>query len=71
MKESELRSMIRRQIKESLKENDSFLKQVGGSVRAKLGSRRQMLDRILATIDTNRLTRLPRVQKVDLVVALI
>lgn len=71
MKESELRSMIRKQIKESLKENDSFLKQVGGSVRAKLGSRRQMLDRILSTIDTERLTKLPRVQKIDLLVALI
>jgi hypothetical protein len=71
MKESELRSMIRKQIKESLKENDSFLKQVGGSVRSKLGSRRQMLDRILSTIDTERLTKLPRVQKIDLLVALV
>ena len=70
MNETQLRTMIRKQILESLNEKDSFLGQVGSSVRSKLGSRRQQLDRILATINTDRLMQLPKVQKVDLLVAL-
>jgi len=69
--ETKLRSVIRRKIKEALRSDDSFLSQVGSSVTSRLGSRRQTLDRILATIDTDRLGKLPNSQKVDLLVALV
>jgi hypothetical protein len=69
--EAKLRSVIRRKIKEALQSDDSFLSQVGSSVTSRLGSRRQTLDRILATIDTDRLAKLPNNQKVDLLVALV
>jgi hypothetical protein len=69
--ESKLRQLIRKNIREAMQGEDSFLNQVGSSVTARLGSRRQTLDRILSTIDTDRLSKLPNAQKVDLLVALV
>lgn len=75
MKSNELRDLIREEIRRSLIElgtNDpSFLQKVGGNVRSRLGTGKAMLDRALDMIDTEKLTRLPRQQKIDLLVALI
>ena len=72
MKISELRALVRAQLKNIMTEAErpSFLSQVATPVASKLGGRRQQLDRILASIDSDRLSRLPREQKVDLLVAL-
>lgn len=69
--ESKLRLMIRNIIREAMQNDDSFLTQVGSSVTSRLGARRDTLDRILSTIDTHRLSKLPNSQKVDLLVALV
>jgi hypothetical protein len=75
MKSNELRDVIREEIRRSIIElgtNDpSFLQKVGGNVRARLGTGKAMLDRALDMIDTEKLARLPRQQKIDLLVALI
>jgi hypothetical protein len=74
MKSSELRNLIREEIKTALKEagaDMSFLDKVGGSVRSKLGTGKTQLSRALDMIDTERLAKLPVAQKIDLVVALI
>lgn len=75
MKSNELRDLIREEIRRSLIElgtNDpSFLQKVGGNVRARLGTGKAMLDRALDMIDTEKLAKLPRQQKIDLLVALI
>ena len=75
MKSNELRDVIREEIRRSIIElgtNDpSFLQKVGGSVRARMGTGKAMLDRALDMIDTDKLARLPRQQKIDLLVALI
>ena len=75
MKSNELRNIIREEIRRSIIElgtNDpSFLQKVGGSIRARLGTGKAMLDRALDMIDTEKLARLPRQQKIDLLVALI
>ena len=75
MKSNELRNIIREEIRRSIIElgtNDpSFLQKVGGSIRARLGTGKAMLDRALDMIDTDKLARLPRQQKIDLLVALI
>jgi|DEB19_MinimDraft_3_1074340.scaffolds.fasta_scaffold10018_3 hypothetical protein len=72
MKSSELRKLIREEILKELGTTDpSFLQKVGGSVRARLGTGRAMLDRALDQIDTERLSKLPRQQKIDMLVALI
>ena len=75
MKSNELRELIREEIRSALVEfgttDPSFLQKVGGSIRAKLGTGKAMLDRALDMIDTERLSRLPRQQKIDLLVALI
>ena len=72
MKEQEIREMVRKQIIGMINEapNDSFLGRVGSSVRARLGGRRQQLNKLLADIDTVRLARLPKGQKIELIVAL-
>jgi hypothetical protein len=68
---SQLRAHIKRLVSENLPvPTGTFSTQVGPAVKSKIGGRRQQLDRILATIDTDRLSRLPREQKVDLLVAL-
>jgi hypothetical protein len=74
MKSSELRNLIREEIKTALKEagaDMSFLDKVGGSVRSKLGTGKTQLNRALDMIDTERLAKLPVAQKIDLMVALI
>lgn len=74
MKSTELRALIREEIKTAIKESGadmSFLDKVGGSVRAKLGTGKTQLNRALDMIDTDRLSKLPVAQKIELVVALI
>lgn len=75
MKSNELRDVIREEIRRSIIElgtNDpSFLQKVGGGIRARLGTGKAMLDRALDMVDTEKLAKLPRQQKIDLLVALI
>jgi len=75
MKSNELRELIREEIRRSLNElgtsDPSFLQKVGGNVRSRLGTGKAMLDRALDMIDTEKLSKLPRQQKIDLLVALI
>ena len=74
MKSSEIRNMIREEIMTALKESNadmSFLDKVGGSIRSKLGTGRNLLDRALDMIDTEKLSRLPRQQKIELIAAMI
>ena len=72
MKNETLRKAIRLQIIRALNEAPagSFLGQVGSRVRSSLGGRGRQLDRILNMIPTDRLARLPKNTKVDLLVAL-
>lgn len=72
MKNETLRKAIRLEIKRALNEAPagSFLGQVGSRVRSSLGGRGRQLDRILSMIPTDRLARLPKNTKVDLLVAL-
>lgn len=74
MKSTQLRDLIREEIKKALSEagaDMSFLDKVGGSVRSKLGTGKTQLNRALDMIDTERLSKLPVAQKIDLMVALI
>jgi len=71
MKTNELRTLIRQQILKEFTSDPSFLDKVGGSIRAKLGTGKAMLDRALNMIDSEKLSKLPRQQKIDLLVALI
>ena len=74
MNEQELRKMLRKEIKSVLSEGPSditFLDKVGGSIRAKLGSNKQMLNKLLGGLNTDKLGALPQSQKVDLLVAII
>jgi hypothetical protein len=72
MKEKELRESIRKQIIKKLNEApDRFSKQVGGAVRSRLGRARQPLDLALKKIDVSKLARLPRQQKVGLLISLL
>ena len=73
MKSTELRNLIREEIKNALSEagaDMSFLDKVGGSIRSKLGTGKTQLNRALDMIDTERLSKLPAAQKIDLMVAL-
>ena len=72
MKNETLRKAIRLEIKRALNEAPagSFLGQVGSRVRSSLGGRGRQLDRILTAIPTDKLARLPKQTKVDLLVAL-
>jgi hypothetical protein len=73
MKSTELRNLIREEIKNALSEagaDMSFLDKVGGSIRSKLGTGKTQLNRALDMIDTERLSKLPVAQKIDLMVAL-
>lgn len=74
MKSSEIRNMIREEIMAAMRESTtdmSFLDKVGGSIRSKLGTGRNLLDRALDMIDTEKLSRLPRQQKIELIAAMI
>ena len=72
MKEQQLREMIRAQIFKRLDEApQKFSKSVGGAARSRLGRARQPLDLALSKIDVGRLSKLPRQQKVDLLIALL
>lgn len=71
MKTNELRSLIRKQILKEFSNDMSFLDKVGGSIRARLGTGKAMLDRALGMIDPDKLAKLPRQQKIDLLTALI
>jgi hypothetical protein len=72
MKNETLRKAIRLEIKRAMNEAPagSFLGQVGSRVRSTLGGRGRQLDRILNMIDVDKLSRLPKNVKVDLLVAL-
>jgi len=72
MKERELREMVRKQLVNMISEApaDSFLGRVGSTVRARLGGRRQQLSKLLGDIDTVRISRLPKAQKIELITAL-
>jgi hypothetical protein len=70
MKSTQLRNLIREEIKNAISEM-SFLKKVGGSVRSKLGTGKTMLDNALEKVDTESLANLPVPQKIDLMVALV
>ena len=69
-KQDKLRESVRKMARIMMESDEEFSKQVGASVRTRLGARREQLDRILNTIDYKRLARLPKQQKVDLMVAL-
>jgi len=73
MKNDTLRKAIRLEIKRALNEAPagSFLGQVGSRVRSSFGGRGRQLDRILSAIDTNKLARLPKTLKIDMLVALL
>jgi len=71
MKTNELRSLIRTQILKEFSNDTSFLDKVGGSIRARLGTGKAMLDRALGMIEPEKLAKLPRQQKIDLLTALI
>ena len=71
MKEQELRETIRKEIKKALAEKrGDFLGQVGSVVRGRLGSARQQLARALGKIDTQKLAKLPKTSKVELLATL-
>ena len=72
MKNETLRKAIRLEIKRAINEAPagSFLGQVGSRVRSTLGGRGRQLDRILNAINVDKLARLPKNVKVDLLVAL-
>ena len=70
--EKELRTEIRKHVQKMLKEYQpgGFLQSVGTQARASLGSGRSMLDKYLGDVDTERLAKLPKIQKVNLLAAL-
>lgn len=70
--EKELRNEIRKHVQKMLKEYQpgGFLQSVGAQARTSLGSGRSMLDKYLGNVDTERLARLPKMQKVNLLAAL-
>jgi hypothetical protein len=70
--EKELRTEIRKHVRKMLAESNgnSFIKNVGSQVRASLGGGRTMLDKALGGMDVERLAKLPRMQKVGLLAAL-
>jgi len=70
--EKELRNEIRKHVQKMLKEYQpgGFLQSVGTQARASLGSGRSMLDKYLGDVDTERLAKLPKMQKVSLLAAL-
>jgi len=70
--EKELRNEIRKHVQKILKEYQpgGFLQSVGAQARTSLGSGRSMLDKYLGNVDTERLARLPKMQKVNLLAAL-
>lgn len=70
--EKELRTEIRKHVQKMLKEYQpgGFLQSVGTQARASLGSGRSMLDKYLGDVDTERLSKLPKIQKVNLLAAL-
>ena len=72
MKNETLRKAIRLEIKRAINEAPagSFLGQVGSRVRSTLGGRGRQLDRIMNAINVDKLARLPKNVKVDLLVAL-
>jgi hypothetical protein len=74
MNEQELRKMLRKEIKSIIQEGPtdvSFLDKVGGAIRSKLGANKQVLNRVLGGLNTDRLNALTPSQKVDLLVALV
>ena len=72
MKEQELRNMIKEEILNRLNENpDAFSKTLGGASRSKLGRAKQPLDMALSKIDVDRMSKLPRQQKVGLLISLL
>ena len=70
--EKELRNEIRKHVRNILAESNgnSFIKNVGSQVRASLGGGRTMLDKALGGMDVERLSKLPRTQKVGLLTTL-
>lgn len=70
--EKELRTEIRKHVQKMLKEYQpgGFLQSVGAQARTSLGSGRSMLDKYLGNVDTERLAKLPKLQKVHLLAAL-
>ena len=70
--EKDLRNEIRKHVQKMLKEYQpgGFLQSVGAQARTSLGSGRSMLDKYLGNVDTERLARLPKMQKVNLLAAL-
>ena len=71
--EKELRNEIRKHVRKMLSEasnENSFIKNVGSQVRASLGGGRSMLDKAMGGMDVERLAKLPRMQKVGLLAAL-
>jgi hypothetical protein len=72
MKEEQLREMIRSQIKTKIKEDpDRFSRQIGQGVSGRLGGARSALDRGLAQLNVDKLARLNKTQKIDLLVGLL
>ena len=70
--EKELRTEIRKHVQKMLKEYQpgGFLQSVGSQARASLGQSKNMIDKYLGDIDSEKLANLPKMQKVSLLAAL-
>jgi Cu/Ag efflux pump CusA len=70
--EKELRTEIRKHVQKMLKEYQpgGFLQSVGSQARASLGQGKNMIDKYLGDIDSEKLAGLPKMQKVSLLASL-
>lgn len=72
MNEKDLREMIRTEILKKLNENpEAFSRTLGGTARSGLGRARQPIDTAFKKLDVDRLAKLPRQQKVNLLTSLL
>ena len=72
MTEKDLREMIRTEILKKLNENpEAFSRTLGGTARSGLGRARQPIDTAFKKLDVDRLAKLPRQQKVNLLTSLL
>ena len=72
MNEKDLREMVRTEILKKLNENpQAFSKSLGGTARAGLGRAKQPIDTAFNKLDVDKLSQLPRQQKVNLLTSLL
>ena len=70
MKENQLRELLRKEIRAQLNEND-FLKNVSGTVRSALGSKKQQFATGLDKMDAAKIQKMPADKKAELVAAIV